>query len=197
MVYWSGGCWVQTSKHKEWRQFQITTIANEIMTQQEMNEMITHQPKGSVEISINLEWTDIYDFMISSSKQWLPDGREKVWGIPVPLSHILPILLLAGTSVIHLVSDEIQRVFLFMFSMVCFTSLLKRNCMPKGRKQSHQNISSLIYHWQCFRLIQPSCHADEWGQNCQKPEEKSSQKVKPSGSNSFSQTWREMSLQEQ
>lgn len=88
---------------------------------------------------------------------------RKVWVIPIPLSHILPSLLLAGTRVIHLVSDNIQRGFLFMFSMVCFTSLLKRSHMPKRRKPSHQDISSLIDHWQCFRLIQPGCRADVWG----------------------------------
>ena len=88
---------------------------------------------------------------------------KKVWVIPIPLSRILPSLLLAGTRMIHLVSDNIQRGFLFMFSMVCFTSLLKRSRMPKQKKPSQQDISSLIDHWQCFRLIQPSCRADVWG----------------------------------
>ena len=88
---------------------------------------------------------------------------KKVWVIPIPLSHILPSLLLAGTRVIHLVSDNIQRGFLFTFFMVCFTSLLKRSRMPKRRKPRHRDISSLIDHWQRFRLIQPSCLADVWG----------------------------------
>lgn len=52
-------------------------------------------------------------------------AEKKFWVIPIPLSHILPVLLLAGTRVIHLVSDERQSVFLFMFSMVCFASLMK------------------------------------------------------------------------
>lgn len=32
--------------------------------------------------SIYLEWADIYGFMISSNKHWLPDGREKGLGDP-------------------------------------------------------------------------------------------------------------------
>lgn len=53
------------------------------MIQQEMNQIITPQPKGSVEIrEIYVEWTNVYGSMISSNKRWLPGGREKVLGDP-------------------------------------------------------------------------------------------------------------------
>lgn len=52
------------------------------MIQQETNQIITHQPKGSVEISFYLEWANRYGFMISCNKHWLPNGREKGLGDP-------------------------------------------------------------------------------------------------------------------
>lgn len=106
------------SKHKMWRQFEIIRIANKIMIQQKMDQIITHKPKGSVDISVYLAWTNISGFMISSQEHWLPGGGGK--GLCDPSSPVScsSSLATAGTRAIHLVSDERQRVFLFMFSMV-------------------------------------------------------------------------------
>lgn len=111
------------------------------MIQQEMNQIITHQPKTQLKLeNICLECTNIYGFMIPSNKHWLPGGRGKGLDDPAsPFSHST-VLLLARPRVIHLVSDGRQRVFLLMFSVICFTSLMKSSCMPKRRKRSQQNI---------------------------------------------------------
>lgn len=51
------------------------------MIQQEMNQIISHRVKLKLE-SIYLEWANIYGFMISSNKLWLPDGQDKGLGDP-------------------------------------------------------------------------------------------------------------------
>lgn len=72
MLVWrmSGYC----SKHKMWRQFEIATIANKIMIQQEMDQIITHQPKGSVDIRERLSGMDrcrrFYDFLSGALAAW-------------------------------------------------------------------------------------------------------------------------------
>ena len=51
------------------------------------------------------------------------------------------------SSMVHSIPLHLNRYsLLFMFSMVCFTSLLKRSRMPKQKKPSQQDISSLIDH---------------------------------------------------
>lgn len=90
-----------------------------------MNQIITSQKSQLKLENIYVEWTKVYGFMISSHKCWLPGDREKGLGDPnSPFSYSTS-LTTGGTRVIHLVSDERQSVFLFMFSMVCFTSLMK------------------------------------------------------------------------
>lgn len=75
MLVWrmSGYC----SKHKMWRQFEIATIANKIMIQQEMDQIITSQKAQLTSESVYLAWTDAGGFMISSQEHWLPGGGGK------------------------------------------------------------------------------------------------------------------------
>lgn len=76
---------------------------------------------GQVDASLSFSW----------ASRGCPVAEETACMIPTFLSHVLPILLLAGARVIHLVSDTVQRVFLFMFSTVCFTSLKRGRYMPR------------------------------------------------------------------
>lgn len=84
------------SKHKMWRQFEIIRIANKIMIQQKMDQIITHKPKGSVDISVYLAWTNISGFMISSQEHWLPGGGGKGLCDPSSPSPVPPVWLLQG-----------------------------------------------------------------------------------------------------
>lgn len=104
------------------------------MIQQEMDQIITHQPKDSVDMSVYLAWTDIGGFMVSSQKHWLPGGGGK--GLRDPSSPVScsSSLATAGTRAIHLVSDERQRVFLSMFSMVFFYLFDEKKLYAKVKK---------------------------------------------------------------
>ena len=44
--------------------------------------LLTGQKAQLKSESIFLEWTDIYDFTISSNKHWLPGGGENALGDP-------------------------------------------------------------------------------------------------------------------
>lgn len=44
----------------------------------------------------------------------------KVYVIPIPWSHFLLLMPLTAARVTRLVSEELQRGFLFAFAMVCF-----------------------------------------------------------------------------
>lgn len=166
-----------------WRQFEIATIANKIMIQQEMDQIITHQPKGSVDIRERLSGMDrcrwFYDFLSGALAAWWRRKRS-VWSQ-------LPCLLFLQSGycreeVIHLVSDERQRVFLFMFSMV-FLPLWWKEAVcqseeSKVTKHKPTHLSLTAFQTHSARL---SC----WCVGIELPEtwgEKFSE-IKPSGSN--------------
>ena len=53
------------------------------MIQQKMTQMTAHHSKGSPDIREHyLDWTDVYDFIISSNKCRLSGGGEKGLGDP-------------------------------------------------------------------------------------------------------------------
>ena len=59
---------------------------------------------------------------------------KKVWVIPIPLSHILPSLLLAGTRVIHLVSDNNTKGFSLHVLHGLFYLFVEKKPYAKAKK---------------------------------------------------------------